>query len=180
MDLKEKLLILNIFQNNEYFNNYIDLILKNKYKEKTKYTQRHHIIPKCYFKINKLVVDDNIDNLVNLDYTDHILAHYYLCLCTTDKIKGKLCNAFFHLVNCKYNCFNFCPARDLAQFQTLYEYYVEHKREICGAVNEVMCVETGQIFKNTSFANDFLKINRYDVSVYLACEGVQHTAHGYH
>ena len=41
-----------------------------------------------------------------------------------------------------YKKISFCPARDLAQFQTLYEYYVEHKREICGAVNEVMCVDT--------------------------------------
>ena len=53
LNLKQKLLSLGIFQNNEYLNKYIDLIVinENTAKEKNK-TQRYHIIPRQYFKIN--------------------------------------------------------------------------------------------------------------------------------
>ena len=44
-------------------------------------TQVHHIIPKYYFCDNNLKVDDTSQNVVNLMYSDHIKAHYYLCGC---------------------------------------------------------------------------------------------------
>ena len=90
--LKSKLLSLNIFEDNEYLDKYVDLILLNKDTKKEKFkTQKHHIIPRCYFKYGKLNVDDSLENLVNLTYKDHILAHYYLSFCSIDA-KIKLAN----------------------------------------------------------------------------------------
>lgn len=44
--LKENLII-----ENEYYNSYIDLISKNSDRKYEKYlTEKHHIIPRCYFK----------------------------------------------------------------------------------------------------------------------------------
>lgn len=101
VDIKEKLLNLGIIENNDYFEKYLQLIISNAETKKQKYkTQRHHIIPKCYYKHNNLEVDNSSDNLVNLLYQDHILAHYYLCMCITDKnIRHDCIMAFTYLTD---------------------------------------------------------------------------------
>lgn len=84
-DLKQKLIDLNLCINNNYLNLYINIIwnARNNVKQKFK-TERHHIIPKYYFKLEKLTCDNSKDNIVNLFYLDHMKAHIYLCLCSTD------------------------------------------------------------------------------------------------
>lgn len=83
MTLKEKLLLLELVIDNEYLDKYCELIENNRNTKKEKFkTQKHHIIPKYYYKENKLELDNSKDNLVNLYYKNHILAHYYLCLCS--------------------------------------------------------------------------------------------------
>lgn len=47
-------------------------------------TQLHHIIPRKYYTYNKLEINNSRENLVNLLYKDHILAHYYLALCAKE------------------------------------------------------------------------------------------------
>ena len=80
--LKELLLDLDIFEDNIYLDFYCDLINLNLNTPKQKYiTNIHHIIPKCYYKYNNLTVNENESNKVNLIYSDHILAHYYLYKC---------------------------------------------------------------------------------------------------
>jgi len=84
--MKNKLKKLKGIIINKYFRKYCDLILKNKNTPDIKFkTQKHHIIPKFYFKTNNLEIDNSKENLVNLLYKDHILAHYYLCLFLIDK-----------------------------------------------------------------------------------------------
>ena len=81
--LKEKLLKLGCFDDNEYFDKYLELCLDNVNTKRTKYiTNAHHIIPRKYYKFNKLEIDNSPENIVNLRYYDHILAHYYLVLCS--------------------------------------------------------------------------------------------------
>lgn len=70
--------------NNEYFKKYQEIILneKNKaLKSVSGITQKHHIIPKSYYKYKGLKTDNSSNNVVILYYEDHILAHYYLALC---------------------------------------------------------------------------------------------------
>lgn len=79
--LIQELLQLNIFELNDYFYKYVNLILNNINTKKVKYeTEKHHIIPRSYYISRNLKVI-NKDNIVNLKYSDHILAHYYLCFC---------------------------------------------------------------------------------------------------
>lgn len=86
-NLKETLLSLNGFVNNQYLDKYVQLVEMNVRTPNRKgKTNRHHIVPKAWFSINGVPVDNNPTNLVTLNYREHILAHYYLCLCT----KGKL------------------------------------------------------------------------------------------
>ena len=84
--LKDYLLDFGIFYENEYLEKYVDLIELNRSGCKEKYkTNKHHIIPQSYYKRHNIVIDNSNNNIVNLLYKDHILAHYYLCLCLSDK-----------------------------------------------------------------------------------------------
>ena len=86
-NLKETLLSLDGFVDNEYLDKYVQLVERNKTTaSKRCLTNRHHIIPRAWFSLNDKPVDNNPTNLVTLSYREHNLAHYYLCLCT----KGKL------------------------------------------------------------------------------------------
>lgn len=98
-ELKNKLLDLDIVIDNDYLNKYITLIQTNAVtlRQRNK-TQRHHIIPKWYYKKNNLPCDNSPENLVNLEYKDHILAHYYLEKCIKDsEAKGKNFFAIYKL-----------------------------------------------------------------------------------
>ena len=76
MNLKEKLLQLNVFEDNEYLDLYVSLIQSNIYTEKQKFkTQRHHIIPRCFYRLHNMDIDNSTKNIVNLLFKDHILAH---------------------------------------------------------------------------------------------------------
>lgn len=85
--LKQKLLSFDVFVDCEYLDRYVDLILLNSNRVYEKFkTQRHHIVPVCYFKSRELPVDNNDSNIVTLLYRDHVLAHYYLSLATNDAV----------------------------------------------------------------------------------------------
>lgn len=123
---------------NEYLNKYIDLIFDNKDTEKTKFkTQMHHFIPVAYYKdtynivnrkdAQKIADEDNNNFKVNLLYKDHVLAHYYLALCSESKFKYQNENAIFHVLgninyikDSKYleEC---CFIKSLDKYQELYE-----------------------------------------------------------
>lgn len=88
INLKESLLCHAGFIENEFLEKYCRIIERNTRTSRVaRITNSHHIIPKSWFKINKLPVDNNLTNLVNLEYRDHVLAHYYLCFCTTGPLQ---------------------------------------------------------------------------------------------
>lgn len=87
-DTYNTLVTLNGFVDNEYLHRYVSLVERNTNTSVRGHkTNKHHIIPRCWFKLNHCSVDNSLSNLVNLVYREHVLAHYYLCLCTTDKLQ---------------------------------------------------------------------------------------------
>ena len=88
-NIKTKLLSLDIVVDNKYLDMYCKLIASNISTARQVYkTQKHHIVPRCYFNYNHLQIDNSSSNIVNLYYSDHILAHYYLTLCAkSDQFK---------------------------------------------------------------------------------------------
>lgn len=99
MELKNILLqnYPNVFLDNKYLDEYCKLITNNlKTKVEAFKTQNHHFIPVNVYKIlNNLTDRRDSERLANLDpnnfkvsllYKDHVLAHYYLSMCTTDRI----------------------------------------------------------------------------------------------
>lgn len=88
MELKDELISLNIAIQNEYLDMYCTLIENNRNTPKQRYkTNKHHIIPRNYFKENNRQVDNSQENIVNLTYADHFLAHYYLSMCCVGRYK---------------------------------------------------------------------------------------------
>ena len=137
MSLKEKLLLLNIVEDNEYLDKYVELIESNRKTKREKFkTQKHHIIPRYYYKKNNLEVNDSDSNCVNLLYKDHCLAHYYLCLCSVDK-QFRYIN--YHAIEFVIGNSNFKLSssyidetemiRSLDRFQELYEESAKLKSE---------------------------------------------------
>ena len=92
-------LLTHWFIDNEFLDKYVELINANRQTKKIKFkTQAHHIIPRAYFKLYKQPLDNSHDNIVNLSYKDHILAHYYLTNCTTDNLYYAMCTALDYLI----------------------------------------------------------------------------------
>lgn len=67
-------------QKDIYFLKYIELInnCKTKTYDETIIYNYHHIIPKIWYKLNKLKIDNSAENLIKMSIYDHIVAHYYL------------------------------------------------------------------------------------------------------
>lgn len=100
LQLKQKLLNTQLFQNCEALDKYVDLILLNLnqiYDSNT--MQCHHVLPRSYFSIVHKELDNSSNNKINLLFKDHVLAHYYLALCTTGPLRIAMENAFLMLTN---------------------------------------------------------------------------------
>lgn len=83
----ETLRHMNYFIDNEYLVKYCQLVERNKRTPIRHNTNKHHIVPKSWFKLNNEPINNELTNFVNLPYREHTLAHYYLCLCTLDPFK---------------------------------------------------------------------------------------------
>ena len=70
MTLKETLLATKCFVNNEYLEQYLNLVNDSKTG-----TELHHILPRSYFKDLGISVDNSEQNLVRLSFADHCKAH---------------------------------------------------------------------------------------------------------
>lgn len=123
---------------NEYLDKYVNLIELNRHRNYERYkTNKHHIIPKSYFKKNKLDVDNSELNVVNLLYKDHALAHYYFALCTSYKyLKWDSEYALRYILNNKnFKCSESYEQErsfieSLDEFQSLYEELKHHVGDI--------------------------------------------------
>lgn len=93
-NVKDILLSKGIVIENEYLDKYVDLLESRRFQLRVKYkTQKHHIIPRFIFDQLGETCDDSDNNLVNLFYSEHVLAHYYLAMCCKDSRNkvGNLC-----------------------------------------------------------------------------------------
>ena len=76
------------FIDNEYLQKYCQVVERHRRTGvRARLTHKHHIIPKSWFKLTNNVINNDLNNLVNLPYREHFLAHYYLCLCTEDPFR---------------------------------------------------------------------------------------------
>ena len=130
LNIKESLLKSSGFVDNEFLDLYVRLVERNtRTHRRNGLTNKHHILPKSWFNINNKTVDNSTSNLVNLVYRDHVLAHYYLCLCTVGKLQYANELAFFCLLS-RNNKLTSCDKllmSSLPLYNTIYESYKQKK-----------------------------------------------------
>ena len=135
LDLKQKLLTEQLVEDSEYLTKYFNLLQANLETVAVKHTtQAHHALPVVYYKhfypkettsrsrsvYNSLAQDDPINFIVNLSYSDHLLAHCYLALCAKPNW-FKFANANMVTVVSKYiDLEAFARLDDLSDFQKAY------------------------------------------------------------
>ena len=79
LNIRQTLRNSKYFIDNEYLEKYCQLIERNRRTPiRAKVTHKHHIVPKSWFKLTNTSINNDLNNLVNLTYRDHFLAHYYL------------------------------------------------------------------------------------------------------
>lgn len=129
-DLKETLLSKKGFVHNQYLDKYCSLIERNTLTgTHRKLTNAHHIIPKAWFKLNNVPINNDEINLVNLPYREHALAHYYLCLCTTNELQYANELAFICLISRKkLNYSDKHLITHLPLYKNIYESYIKRKQ----------------------------------------------------
>ena len=188
-ELKQKLLGLGVFVDNEYLDLYCSLIESKAEPKRIKYrTQLHHVIPRCFYESKELADKDPENLKVHLRYEDHILAHYYLVPCISDSVlQAKLFLAVKRLLG--YNGGGKGLTLDEKQFRTSFkvskEYqqlYEQTKRAVaqlsCVYLNRpVICVETQEVFSDIYEASECKKGISF---IERACTGQYTTAGKFH
>lgn len=160
LNLKAWLLQHNLVEENCYLENYLNLLLLNLDTKAEKFiTQAHHAIPVVYYKqtsglkwntrsrhkYEALAKEDRNNFIVNLKYSDHLLAHCYLALCSKPDW-FKFANANMITVVSNYtNLEDFLILEKLDAYQKTYELNCslklgktlseEHKRKIATSHN---------------------------------------------
>lgn len=83
-------MITQVFEYNQHFVAMMNIINSSRLNSPSK-GHRHHIIPRCWFKMNNLPVDNSKDNLVLLTHEDHLKVHKLSILCAaTSEMKSKM------------------------------------------------------------------------------------------
>lgn len=99
----QQLLDTGYFVYNDYFNEYVTLINNNRDTEYVACeTNKHHVLPRHYFTSRNIRVDNSSDNIVNLSYKDHALAHLLLSGCTQGRDKYKNLYSVFYMSGQRY------------------------------------------------------------------------------
>ena len=89
--------ILDVFKYNQHFVAMMNIINVARFNP-PKEGHMHHIIPKCWFKMNNLPIDNSKDNLVLLSYENHVKIHKLAYMCAKGStFKGKMAYAYHKL-----------------------------------------------------------------------------------
>ena len=91
--------LIQVFEYNQHFVAMMNIINSSRLNPPTK-GHRHHIVPRCWFKMNNLPIDNSDDNLVLLSVEDHYKVHKLMYLCAaTPEMKSKMGFAVKRLLN---------------------------------------------------------------------------------
>lgn len=83
-------MILECFEYNQHFVAMMNIINHAKLFNKEGKFEKHHIIPKCFYKKKGLEIDNSSSNLVNLTLEEHKKVHQLAYLCAKEIVKSSL------------------------------------------------------------------------------------------
>lgn len=167
-NFQHKEILLSCFDNNsEYFKKLIT-IYNN---EQVGIIEKHHIVPKSYFKLNGENVI-NKSNIINLSAKNHYKAHYYMWkCCKIEELKKKLATAFLLL-----NSLNDYKENELNIKAEEYESI--KKQSKINIQKKVVCLDSGIIYDSLAEASEYNENKRKQITNILI--GKQITAYGKH
>lgn len=87
-------MITQVYEYNQHFVAMMNIINLAKLNPPSK-GHNHHIIPRCWYKLHNLPVDNSKDNLVLLTPEDHAKVHKLAYLCSKNEIKASLRFAYY-------------------------------------------------------------------------------------
>ena len=93
-------MITKVFEYNQHFVAMMNIINAARLNPPAK-GHNHHIIPRCWFKLHNIDIDNSDDNLVLLTYEDHCKVHKLMTLCAKDE---DLCKRFKFAYNRVCHC----------------------------------------------------------------------------
>lgn len=144
LNIKEELLKCKIVVDNEYLDEYVSIVENNLLtRREVSKTNKHHIIPRYFYKSNGIDVNNSSDNVVNLLYVDHIKAHYYLAKCSsTEEYEAFNVHSIRYLLNGKdisefdISDINFDDIQKLYEKGRKYTFKESHSIEACKKVSD--------------------------------------------
>lgn len=127
MKLKDKLLSCGLVHDNEYLDKYVEIMeTKSSPTKQIGIHNRHHIIPRFYYRTNRIPIDNSSGNIANLVFKDHILAHYYLALCSVDKYRFMSELSFFRTTGFMTLPNSEEAMGDMERYDDIYKSYVSN------------------------------------------------------
>ena len=139
-----KILNENFDTNSKYFKKLI--MIYND--EQLGIIEKHHIIPKSYFKLKKeKIINEN--NIINLSARNHFKAHYYMWKsCKEQNLKNKLATAFL-LLNSLKNYKEENLDIDSIEYENI------KKQSISYLQKKIICLNTCKIYNSLSEASNY-------------------------
>ena len=96
--MKQKLLETGYFVDNQYLDEYIKLF-KKPISPDEPFWCFHHIIPRSFFIMQKLPIDNSPENMVKVTLETRYKAYFYLFNCTKGLLKEKVQFYYFMMQN---------------------------------------------------------------------------------
>lgn len=174
-DLKQHLLSTGLFVDNEYFEQYVNLVKANENTKQTKFaTQQHHVFPVSYSNFMGVAVDNSKSNLVTLLFKDHVIAHALLAMCASnDKLKHNNLCALRHILGCKYTNISDAIRWDIEHLEIVQLAY-EANREAVYKFNPMFDADKKQFHDNVMRSSD-VRTRISDTLKQKACDGTLFT-----
>ena len=86
--------VLEVFEYNQHFVAMMNIINMTRLNPPEN-GHKHHIIPRCWYKMNGLEVDNSKSNLILLSYEDHCKVHKLMSMCSiTEELRHKMICAY--------------------------------------------------------------------------------------
>lgn len=83
-------MILECFEYNQHFVAMMNVINQARRCNLEGKFEKHHIIPRCFYRKKGLEIDNSEENLVNLTFEEHQKVHQLAVLCAKEFIKASL------------------------------------------------------------------------------------------
>ena len=157
--LKEKLLNTGYFIDNDYLTSYLELVNRASI---AKYTERHHILPRAYFKLEGLEADNSKNNLIALSFADHCKAHWLLYYCTKEKLQYAMQTAFIMMVNGLLKHIKEYTEADFTVLQEMKNQLLDDSATFWSASEDTFLSQNFLKFTDAELAH---KLNRTEIAV---------------